>query len=221
MKPCAGNVGTQITVRLRLLCPCHGAGGIKRHLLDYIVCLATFFLTYLLPYLSVPLRIDPLRFQSECPKRRLNLALVFCVAVHFLWFVNVCFCRVRFSFFHTGMKPRDWLGEMSLKWPLLCRVGRKTTTDTHTHTHPFNGPFSGTTQVSRYQKDKTNLDFTEARDSEWQWHQLGRMQVCTALQTDNHASTLPLSFLQAGCPSCRPTNSVKALKAKNHNSVNK
>jgi len=42
-----------------------------------------------------------------------------------------------------------------------------------THTHPFNGPFSGTTQVSRYQKGKTNLDFTEARDSEWQWHQLG------------------------------------------------
>jgi len=26
--------------------------------------------------------------------------------------------------------------------------------------HPFNGPFSGTTQVSRYQKGKTNLDFT-------------------------------------------------------------
>jgi len=39
------------------------------------------------------------------------------------------------------------------------------------------------------------------------------MQVCTLLQTDNHASTPPLSFLQAGCPSCRPTNSVKALKA--------
>jgi len=39
------------------------------------------------------------------------------------------------------------------------------------------------------------------------------MQVCTSLQSDNHASTPPLSFLQAGCPSCRPTNSVKALKA--------
>jgi len=38
------------------------------------------------------------------------------------------------------------------------------------------------------------------------------MQVCTLLQTDNHASTPPLSFLQAGCPSCHPTNSVKALK---------
>jgi len=68
--------------------------------------------------------------------------------------------------------------------------------------------------VSQYQKGQTNLDFSEARDSEWQWYQLGHMQVCTSLQTDNHASTPPLSFLQAGCPSCRPTNSVKALKTK-------
>jgi len=67
--------------------------------------------------------------------------------------------------------------------------------------------------VSRYQKGKTNLDFTEATDSEWHWHPLGHMQVCTLLQTDSHASTPPLSFLQAGCPSCRPTNSVKAQKA--------
>ena len=58
----------------------------------------------------------------------------------------------------------------------------------------FNSPLSGTTQVSRYQKGKTSLDFTEARDSEWQWRQLGHMQVCTSLQTDNHASTPPLSF---------------------------
>jgi len=49
--------------------------------------------------------------------------------------------------------------------------------------------------------------------SEWQWHQMGHMQVCTSLQTDNHATTPPLSLLQAGCPSCRPTNSVKALKS--------
>jgi len=84
---------------------------------------------------------------------------------------------------------------------------------THTHTHPFNGRLSGTTRVSRYEKGKTSLDFTGARGSEWQWHQLGRMQVCTSLQTDNHASTPPLSFLQAGCPSCRPTNSIKGLKA--------
>ena len=69
------------------------------------------------------------------------------------------------------------------------------TLDTHTldtHTHPFNGPLSGTTQVSHYQKGKTNLDFNEARDIGWQWHQLGYMQVCTSLQTDNHTSTPPL-----------------------------
>ena len=77
----------------------------------------------------------------------------------------------------------------------------------------FNGPLSGTTQVSRYQKGKTNLDFIGARDSEWQWQQLGHMQICTSLETNNHASTPQLSFLQAGCPSCRQTNSVKALKA--------
>jgi len=82
----------------------------------------------------------------------------------------------------------------------------------HTHTHPFNGPLSWTTCVSRYQKGKTDLDFTEARDNKWQWHQLGHMQVCTLLQTDNHTSTPPL-FLQAGFPSCHPANSVKALKA--------
>jgi len=54
------------------------------------------------------------------------------------------------------------------------------------YTHLFNiSPLSGTSQVSRYQRGKTNLDFTEARDSEWQWHQLGYMQVYTSLQRDN------------------------------------
>jgi len=70
--------------------------------------------------------------------------------------------------------------------------------------------------VGQYQKGKTNLDFIEARDSEWQWHQLGRMQICTSLQADNHASTPPLSFLQARCPPCCPTNSIEALKENRH-----
>jgi len=76
---------------------------------------------------------------------------------------------------------------------------------TYTHTNPFNGPFSGTTWVSEYEKGKTNLDFTQARDSEWQWHQLGHMQVCISLQTDNHASTTPLSFFTSRMPFL-PTN---------------
>jgi len=69
---------------------------------------------------------------------------------------------------------------------------------THTHTCAFNGPLNGTTRVSRYQKGKTGLDFTEARDSEWQWHQLGRMQVVTSLQSDNHASTPTLKSFFTG-----------------------
>ena len=88
------------------------------------------------------------------------------------------------------------------------------------YTHPFNGPLFGTIRVSRYHKGKTNLDFTGARDSEWQWHQLGHMQVCASLQTDNHATTPPLSFyrLDAFLPpnqqhQSTEGTSVKALKA--------
>jgi len=63
--------------------------------------------------------------------------------------------------------------------------------------------------VGWYQKGKINLDFTEARASEWQWHQLGHMQVCTLLQTDNHASTPPLSFFYRpdALPAAQPTAS--------------
>ena len=44
----------------------------------------------------------------------------------------------------------------------------------HMHTH-LTALFR-TTRVSQYQKGKTNLDFTEETDNEWQWHQLGHMQ---------------------------------------------
>ena len=63
-----------------------------------------------------------------------------------------------------------------------------------------------TTWVSRYQKGETNLDFTEAKDSEWQWHQLDHMQVCTLLRTDNHASNSPLNFYRpVALPATQPT----------------
>ena len=101
------------------------------------------------------------------------------------------------------------LASIVLCWPALYTAGRRNSSHIVcsvlatfcldksvcfcydiTHTHPFNGPLS----VSQHQKGKDNLDFTEARDPEWQWHQLGHMQVCTSLHTDNHASTPPLSF---------------------------
>ena len=79
-------------------------------------------------------------------------------------------------------------------------------THTHTHTHTFNGPISRTTQVSRYQKGKTNLDFTEARDSEWQWHQLGIRKSAPRSRLITTPAPHHSVFLQAGCPSCHPTN---------------
>jgi len=66
--------------------------------------------------------------------------------------------------------------------------------------------------VSQYQKGKT-IWILLKQEAVWQWHQLDHMQVCTSLKTDNHNNTPPLCFFKAGCPSCRPTNSVKALKA--------
>jgi len=84
---------------------------------------------------------------------------------------------------HDCLQPTEGLGLISLhvfaQWY------------THTHTHPFNRPFS-------------DLDFTEARDSEWQWHQLDHMQVCISLQTDNHASTPPLKFFTGRMPFLPP-----------------
>jgi len=84
------------------------------------------------------------------------------------------------------------------------------------HTHPFNGPFSGITQVSRYQKGKTNLDFTEARDSEWQWHQLGHMQVCPCsiqiiMPASHHSSFYRPDALPAAQPTIFPVLKYKYI----------
>jgi len=83
---------------------------------------------------------------------------------------------------------------------------------THTHTHTFNGHFSGTTWVSRYQKVNQSGFYWSKR----QWVIVAAAGLYASLhsfQTDNHADTPPLSFLQAGCYSCCPTNIIKMLKA--------
>ena len=109
--------------------------------------------------------------------------------------------RRRFIYSFKHQRQRAQATYMPVKSSTIMHVKH-----THTHTHTFNGPFSGSIRVSRYQKGETNLGFIEARDSEWQWHQLGHMQVCTSLQTDNHASTLPLSFFTGRMPA-QPTAS--------------
>ena len=85
----------------------------------------------------------------------------------------------------------------------MCIVQQKCP-QPHTQTGLTAG-FSGTTQVSWYQKGKTNLDFTEARDSEWQWHQLDQMQVCTSLQTTMPAPHHSVFYRPDALPATQPT----------------
>ena len=71
-----------------------------------------------------------------------------------------------------------------------------------THTH-LTALFPGLPGWTGTRKVKP-IWFTEARDSEWQWHQVGHMQVCISLQTDNQASTPPLSFFTDQMPFLPP-----------------
>ena len=84
--------------------------------------------------------------------------------------------------------------------------------NTPAHIHPFNGPSSRTTWVSRYQKGKTiriSLKQETVSGSGISW------AICKSTpRPDRQLCQHPHSvFLQAGCPSCCPTNSVKTLKA--------
>ena len=73
--------------------------------------------------------------------------------------------------------------------------------------HPFNSLFSRTTWLSRHQKGKPFWILQVQEMMGWQWHQLDHMQIiCTSLQTDNHASTSPLSFYRSDAlPAAQPT----------------
>jgi len=105
---------------------------------------------------------------------------------------------------------------------LLCSLISYTHTHTHTRlTALFPGlpGWASTRKVKPiWISGKTNLDFTEARDSEWQWHQLGPMQVCISLQTDNHASTTPLKvfYRPDALPAAQPTASKHWLVNSNY-----
>jgi len=83
------------------------------------------------------------------------------------------------------------------------------------HTHPFNGPFSGTIRVSRYQTGKTNdwilLKQETVSNSS---HQLDDVQVCTSLQTDNHASTPPLKLFTGRTPFLPPNQQRQRTEGK-------
>jgi len=76
--------------------------------------------------------------------------------------------------------------------------------------HPFNGLFSRTTWVSRYQKGKTSLDLNEANDdgvlrcSSISWTIMQTIYI--SLQTDNHTNTSSLNFYRPDAlPDAQPT----------------
>ena len=79
--------------------------------------------------------------------------------------------------------------------------------------HPFNGPFPGLPRWDGTRKVKPIWIFLKQETViEWQWHQLGHMQVCTSLQTDNHASTPPLSFFTGRMPFLPPNQQCQSTE---------
>ena len=79
------------------------------------------------------------------------------------------------------------------------------------HTQPFNGLFSRTTWVGRYQKDKPFWILLKQEMTGCQWHQPNHMQiVCTSLQTDKHGSTLSFHIFYR--PDARPAAQPTASK---------
>ena len=128
---CHSNGSDSSHSRRSVQAPKHNPPWFEFWFLSYVYCLLVyivrfptypFFFTFSLLAvslsLSFPLRIDPLRSQAGCRKKRLNLALVFsclfCVVVHFFWLMNACFCCVRFSF---SSIPSQQIGNQSgFKW---------------------------------------------------------------------------------------------------------
>jgi len=74
----------------------------------------------------------------------------------------------------------------------------------------FKRPLSSTTRVSQYQNVST-LDLTAAKDDgdggdSWSY------KTCKAPVKSSPPTNQHPVLLQAGCPSCHPTNSIRALK---------
>jgi len=142
-------------------------------------------------------------------------------SLHFGWYSLSVWLRVE-GWVGPGHPLAQW-GEqwerVSALWHCwLCDrkdtqpVSPKILFQNKTDRHPFKGPFSRTTWVSRHQKVKPISILMKQEITRLQWHQLDHMQIIfTSLQTNNHASTSSLKFLQAIFSSWCPANSFKAL----------
>jgi len=91
---------------------------------------------------------NPRRLRALRPGDELDTADLLAQHAPFNYFVGMYVAATHAS--TTGVNPAGDAGDTS---PPNILVGG------HTHTHPFNGPLSGTTQVSRYQKGKNQSGF--------------------------------------------------------------
>ena len=104
---------------------------------------------------------------------------------------------------------------MELLWK-ICRGFSVESLMEHTHTHPFYGPFSGLPVWASTRKVKPiwiSLKQETVSGSGISW------AICKSAPRSRQITTPAPHhsvFLQAGCPSCRPTNSIKALKGKGY-----
>jgi len=146
-------------------------------------------LCYLLPFL------DFIHIYSHASI--LHVILLHSTGSHFLFEI----CNTTLDFLSSGTQP-------SLTIPL--------------HTQPFYcssgicpGPprWAGTRKVKPGRLKPIRIYWSKR-----QWVAVASAGLYASLHLipDNHTNIPPLSFLQAGCSSCRPTNSVKALKAMKH-----
>ena len=120
--------------------------------------------------------------------------------------VNRVFHLVSFECFYTDQPCTLDNGIIGMSpWPI------------HTHAHNCSTAlldtvcdYPGELAPEGKTKKVKQCRFTGARDSEWQWHQLGHMQICTLTQTDNHASTPPLSFFTGRMPFLPPNQQCQS-----------
>ena len=124
------------------------------------------------------------------------------------WVFSGCFCEFSLIFiFYYSPVCFSFLSHTFRLGLLLCTYVLTTTTTLR----PFNSLFSRQSWVS--QKGKPFWILLVQEMTGWQWHQLDHMQIiCTLLQTDNHASTSPLSFYSPDAlPAPQPTASKQLV----------
>ena len=100
-------------------------------------CLYRIFLSSLFPYLKNPLRIDLLRFQAGCHERRLNPSLVFMFILCCSTFLSIGESVLLLLGLVFPYQTKRLVGETSPKWPILCRVGHKTATQSIAYIYPL------------------------------------------------------------------------------------